>query len=332
MINAAVVGYGHWGPVLHKSFQAHPLIHVSWVCEKSHKRLVSALAIYPALKVTDDYMDVLNDKEVSLVVIATAVSTHYEIAVSALEARKHVFIEKPMTKNIEEAQSLITLSQKYGLKVFVDHIMVYSEGIAKVKGLIENGVLGDLYFLDFFRQNLGLYREDVNVLWDLASHDLAVLHYLTNETVDFVSCTGAARLDGINYDMAHLSIKYKNGLIANINVSWLYPLKVRRLIVAGSKQMLVYDDSQLGAAIALYGKGVQFINNEQKKGYEYRDSKSFMIELEGILPLTREIECIVDSILNNTAHIAGAHEGLEVVRLLEAAQFSLQNSGSPVFI
>lgn len=336
MVNVALIGYGHFGPLLYKSFNANKNAKVLWICDRREACLQSfRLAVKDGadIRLTNSYKDVLADKQVDLVVVATPVNTHEQIAMDALDAGKHVFIEKPMTMNVVQAKGILDYAKDKSLLVFVDHTVVYSEWSKKIRTLIGSGgaeskfELGHIYYMEFIRQNLGKYREDVNVIWDLACHDLALAFSFISERPVRVSAAGEACFNGKFHDVAYITLNYKSGLVVHISASWLHPVKVRRTTIAGNKKMLVYDEINNSGKIMLYDRGVY---SGRETGYGYRDGETEEIDCKGAWPLEIEVEHVIECIKNGKKPLEGAKSGLDVVRVLEGAQLSLEKGGVPI--
>jgi len=242
MVGVAVVGYGYWGPNLVRNLWDVPGARLVSVCDLRIERLKSVQARYPAVEITSRYEDVLKDPRIDVIAVATPVSSHYPLALRALETGKHVFIEKPMTSTTEEALRLLEVAERKGLVVGVDHTFIYTGAIRKMRELVERGDLGEIYYYDSTRVNLGLFQHDVNVIWDLAVHDLAIMDYVLPGTPVAVSATGIAHVPGEPENVAYLTVFFAEKQIAHINVNWIAPMKVRRTLLGGSRKMIVYDD------------------------------------------------------------------------------------------
>lgn len=333
MIKVAVAGYGYWGPNLVRNFTGNPDTEVSYICDLNEARLRQARGANPGIETTTDYRAALKDRDVSLVAIATPVSTHYKLAYDALKAGKHVLLEKPFTKTVAEAGRLLELADKNGLKLFVDHTFVYTGAVRKLKEMISAGQLGEIYYFDSVRVNLGLFQHDVNVIWDLAPHDFSIMDYLLEEKPAAVSAIGAACVKGKFEDTAYVSVKFNSGVIAHFNVNWLSPVKLRRVIIGGSKKMVVFDDLNPDEKIKIYDKGITFNKKSQDKVYEslvqYRIGDMHSPKIESSEALKVEIAHIVDCIKHpEKKPLTGGEAGLRVVRLLEACQHSLKKNGA----
>src|SRR5262245_10619500 len=256
MIRIAVLGYGYWGPNLVRNFQEVNDACVAVCCDMNPQRLERVQAKHPWVEVTTEYNKVLNDPAVDAVVIATPVATHYEFARKALEHGKHVLVEKPIAASVAEAESLIDIAAKRNLTLMVDHTFIYTGAVRKMKEIISRGELGELYYFDSVRINLGLFQKDVNVLWDLAPHDIAILDHLVDEQPVSVCANGACHIGNGVENVAYLTVYFQSGLIAHFHNNWLAPVKIRTVLVGGSKKMILYDDMEASEKVKVYDRGV----------------------------------------------------------------------------
>jgi predicted dehydrogenase len=332
MINVAVIGIGYWGPNLVRNFVANPKTHINTCCDLNQDRLNLIRRFYPSLKTKKDYREIITDSKIDLIAICTPVFSHYEIAKGALNEGKHVLIEKPMTSKSEEAEDLIDLAEKNGLKIFVDHTFVFTGAVRKMKELIENDDIGDLYYFDSVRVNLGLFQHDVNVLWDLAPHDISIMHFLLNQRPESIVANGAAHFNGLE-DVAYLTVYYPNNLIAHINVNWLSPVKIRQTLLAGTKKMIAWDDNQPSEKVLVYDKGIEVVQTVDQVYHmlvQYRTGDMYAPKIDSTEALTTEIDHIVDVIENNSKSDADGDAGWMVVKILEAADQSLKQRGKEI--
>ncbi len=332
MIGIAVVGYGYWGPNLVRNFWEVPDARLVSVCDLRTERLGGVRNRYPAVEITASYEDVLKDSRVDAVAIATPVSSHFDLALRALQAGKHVFIEKPMTSTTEQALRLLDEAGRRGLTVGVDHTFVYTSAVRKMRELVESSALGDIYYYDSVRVNLGLFQHDVNVLWDLAVHDLSIMDYVIPAQAVAVSATGVSHVDGEPENIAYLNVFFEQNLIAHIHVNWLAPVKIRRTLVGGSKKMIVYDDLEPSEKIKVYDKGITVNGNGNgEKRYQmlvgYRTGDMWAPQLEINEALGVELRQFVQCIAKGTVPVTDGQAGLRVVRILEAATQSLAQRG-----
>ena len=259
----ALIGYGYWGPNLLRNYMELPMVRVKWVCDVRPERLKLAQARYPSVQVTAEVDRVLADPEVEAVLIATPISSHYLFARAALEAGKHVFVEKPMTASVAQAHKLVELAEARGLTLMVGHTFVYSPPVRKVKEILESGELGDVYFVTTSRVNLGLHQKDVSVVWDLAPHDLSILYYWLGEVATKIAVNGRGCIDPAIPDVAFINLHFPSGVVAEVQASWLSPVKLRRTMVVGSRKMLVYDDTQSVEKVKVYDQGVELQESKE---------------------------------------------------------------------
>src|SRR5438128_1615395 len=261
MIKLGVIGYGYWGPNIVRNFASHPDCRVAAIYDKSPEAVARAFSRHPAVSAASDLDEITGSPEIDAVAIVTPVSTHYELAKKALENGKHVFVEKPFTATSAQAEELIELAERKHLVIMVDHTFLFTGAVRKIKELIDDGVLGELYYYDSTRVNLGLFQHDVNVIWDLAPHDLSVMDFLIQEKPEAVVATGEAHLNG-HVDVAFITIYFPRNTIAHVNVNWLSPVKIRTTLIGGEKKMLVWNDLEVDEKIKIYDKGVQMNNGQ----------------------------------------------------------------------
>lgn len=333
MIGIAVVGYGYWGPNLVRNFWDTPGARLVSVCDLRKERLAGVQGRYPAVEITDDFSAVLNDPRVDAVAIATPVSSHFELAMRALQAGKHVFVEKPIASTADEAQRLVDEADRRGLVLAVDHTFIHTGAIRKMREIVDDG-LGEVYYYDSVRVNLGLFQHDVSVIWDLAVHDLSIMDYVLPMKPVAVSATGVSHVKGEPENIAYLNLFFENNVIGHIHVNWLAPVKVRRTLVGGSSKMIVYDDLEPSEKIKVYDKGITLNGNSQKNGEKvyqmlvgYRTGDMWAPQLDMREALGVELREFVTCIEQRKSPIADGHAGLRVVRILEAATESLAQRG-----
>jgi predicted dehydrogenase len=335
MLNVAVVGVGYWGPNMIRNFHAHPKTNVKICCDLKEERLNFIKGSFPAVDITTNYKDILGDTTIDLVVVCTPVFTHYELAKEALNAGKHVLIEKPMTSTSAQGKEILDLAKKRGLRVFVDHTFLFTGAVRKMKEVIENGEIGDLYYFDSVRVNLGLFQHDVNVIWDLAPHDISIMQFLLNQKPECVMATGSDHLNNGLEDVAYLTVYYPNKLIAHIHANWLSPVKIRHTLLAGSKKMVVWDDTEPSEKVRIYDKGVEVVKTADQVYnmlIQYRTGDMYCPKLESIEALKAEVGHIVDCIENNSESIISGDAGLMVTKILEASDQSIKNRGKEIQI
>jgi predicted dehydrogenase len=333
MIRVGVIGYGYWGPNIVRNFHRVSGCKVEMVCDKSAEMLGRLAQAYPDIKSTTNCREIVSSPDIDAVAVVTPVWTHYELAKSALEHGKHVFVEKPFTSDTAQAEELIEIAEKKGLKIMVDHTFLFTGAVRKIRQLIDNGSLGNLYYYDSTRVNLGLFQHDVNVIWDLAPHDLSIMDYLLSERAEAVSATGQSHLNG-HEDIAFMTVYFPNNVIAHINVNWLSPVKVRTTLIGGEKKMLVWNDLEADEKIKIYDKGVDVRTREGVYDLlvSYRSGDMWAPQVEQVEALKLEVEHFRDCILNDSQPLNDGIAGLRVVRMLEAATNSIGKKGEVVYL
>lgn len=336
MIGVAVVGYGYWGPNLVRNFWETPGARLISVCDLRKDRLAAVQTRYPAVDITDDFEEVLRDSRVDAVAIATPAAAHFKLAMKALMAGKHVLVEKPMAATSDEARRMVEEAARRRLVLAVDHTFVHTGAVRKIRELVEDG-LGDVYYYDSVRVNLGLFQHDVSVIWDLAVHDLSIMDYVLPERPVAVSATGMSHVAGEPANIAYLNLFFESKLIAHIHVNWLAPVKVRRTLIGGSSKMILYDDLEPSEKIKVYDKGITLNGNPQKNGEKvyqilvgYRTGDMYAPHLDVAEALGIELRQFIDCIERNEKPVADGNAGLRVVRILEAATQSLAERGRVV--
>jgi len=333
MINIGLIGYGYWGPNLARNFNNNPDFNLKAICDFSDDRVKHAATFYQQATVTNNADDLFNGLDLDAIAISTPVSTHFDLAHKALSNGKHVWLEKPMTESVEQAEQLIELADKNNLKLLIDHTLVYTGSIIKVKELMDKGDLGDLMYYDSTRLNLGLFQQDVDVIWDLAPHDLSVMDYLMPYKKMAVSATGSSYYGKKIVPKAMLTIYMENEVIAHINCSWVSPVKVRQTMIGGTSKMVLFDDNEPSEKIKIYDKGVDLFDTKEalyKLKVQYRVGDMYAPRLDTKEALALETEHFADCILNNAEPITGGKTGLEVVKVLVASKESLKLRGAPV--
>lgn len=322
-VNVAVIGLGYWGPNLVRNFESLDNAKVVYACDLIDENFIKINRNYPSIKLVKEYREILEDDKVDLICIATPPATHYKIAKECLEAGKNVLIEKPMTTNVKDAIDLINIADEQDLKIFVDHTFVFSPPVIKIKEIIDS--IGKPLYFDSERINLGLLQKDINVIWDLAPHDFSILTYLFEFEPNSLIAIGSKLRHPYYEDIAHITIKYENGFIAHVHVSWISPIKIRKTIIAGDKKMILYDDTNFFEKVKVYDKGVYVdLSKESPFFPTYRSGDIYVPKIENKEPLRIEAEHVIDSILNNKKPIADGYAGLKVVKLLEACDKSLK--------
>jgi predicted dehydrogenase len=333
-MNIAIIGYGYWGPNLLRNFSVVNNCKVHTLCDLRVERLQSTLNAYPTLQLSDNIDEVVNNKDIDAIVIATPVFTHYTIAKKALLAGKHVLIEKPMTSSVKEAEELIDIALKQKLVLMVDHTFLYTGAVQKMKSLIDSGTIGKLKYLDSTRINLGLFQSDVNVLWDLAPHDISICDYLMSEKPVSVQATGISHTKNGIENIAYLTLNYQSDIIAHFNCSWTSPVKLRQMLVGGDEKMMVYNDMEPTEKIKIYDTGYNLSSEEEKNRIlvDYRIGDIFIPKLETKEALLGMANDFVNAIANGTKPVCDYNLGLSVVKVLEASQISIKNGGKEVKI
>ena len=333
MINVGVIGYGYWGPNLVRNFVETAGARVGFVSETRSERLAQVTLRYPSTKVSTDYRDLIADTDVDAVAIATPVFSHFDLAMSALRAGKHVLVEKPMTATSEQSQLLIDEAERRGLVLMVDHTFVYTNAVAKIRELVDAGDLGDIYYFDSVRINLGLFQHDVNVLWDLAVHDLSIMDFVLARSPVAVSATGLSHVPGTPENIAYMTMFFEGRLIAHVHVNWLAPVKVRRTLLGGSRRMIVFDDLEASEKIKVYDRGIS-VNPSPENVYQmmvgYRAGDMWAPQLGIAEALHTEAKHFIECIDKRATPRSDGHAGLRVVRLLEAATQSMARQGRPI--
>ena len=336
MIKIAIVGAGYWGPNLLRNFSATPGVVVAAVCDLDQERLKKICAGYPTVEQITDLGRLLAREDIDAVAIATPVSTHYPIASQALKAGKHVWVEKPMADTVSAARELVELAAASNLVLMVDHTFVYTSAVRKIKDLLHEGTLGRILYYDSVRVNLGLFQHDVNVLWDLAVHDLAILDYLLGAAPVGVSVHAMSHLAGQHEDIAYLTCQYPEGIMAHLHLNWLSPLKIRRTIIGGDLKMLVYDDLEPSEKVKIYDRGahlrVASAEEIRKVNVDYRMGDMWAPHLPQSEALGVAARHFVECIQSGARPLSDGEAGLRVVRVLETADRSLRQNGAMVAI
>ena len=331
MIRVGVIGYGYWGPNIVRNLHGLDKTRVEMVCDASPRALERVRKAYPGIKTVSDSRDLIASPDVDAVAVITPVWTHYELAKAALENGKHVFIEKPFTSNSEQAERLIDLAARKNLKIMVDHTFLFTGAVRKIRELNDSGALGDLYYYDSLRVNLGLFQHDVSVLWDLAPHDLSIMDHLIKAEPEAVVATGERHLNGVE-DVAFMTIYFPRNVIAHINVNWLSPVKIRTTLIGGQKKMLVWNDLVADEKVRVYDKGVQVTSGENIRDVlvSYRTGDMWAPQVPQLEALHVELGYFADCITQNETPFNDGHAGLRVVKMLEAAEASIQKRGELV--
>jgi len=332
-IRFGVVGYGYWGPNVVRNLHTAAGAELSAVCDKSSTARRKVHKNYPHVYVAADPNEVLTSPEIDAVAIVTPVWTHFELAKAALENGKHVFVEKPFTSNVAQAEALIELADKKNLKIMVDHTFLFTGAVKKIKQLLKEGLLGKLYYYDSTRVNLGLFQHDINVVWDLAPHDLAIMDHVIECSPEALVATGQKHLNGFE-DIAFITLYFPDQVIAHVNVNWLSPVKIRTTLIGGEKKMLVWNDLEADEKVKIYDKGVDINNREGV--YEllvnYRSGDMWAPQLEQVEALRMELAYFISCIQSGDNPLNDGAAGLRVVKMLEAVNKSLRKRGALVYL
>src|SRR5438128_4201804 len=334
MIGVGVIGYGYWGPNLVRNFSEVQGARVVAVSDMRSDRLAQVKQRYPTIRTTTDHRELLTDSAIDAIVVATPVSAHFDLAMQALHAGKHVFVEKPMTSSVEQGQRLLDYASHCQGIIMVDHTFVFTGAVRKIKELVDTEQLGRLYYYDSVRVNLGIFQHDVNVLWDLAAHDLSIMDYvLSGIQPSVVAAAGIAHIPGQPKDVAYLTCMFNGNLIAHFHVNWLSPVKVRRTLIGGERRMILYDDVEPSEKVKVYNKGIALTNGPESK-YQllvsYRTGDMWAPQLDTTEALRLEALHFVECLEQSKPPLTDGHAGLRIVRILEGASQSLAQGGRPV--
>jgi predicted dehydrogenase len=331
-MKVGVIGLGYWGPNLVRNFLAQPDVEKVVACDQRTERLHFIKTKFPSCYLTNKTDELINE-DVDIVVIATPVNTHYELAKLSLEAGKHIWVEKPFTANTAEAEDLIEYADKRNLKIFVDHTFIYTGAVKKMKELVDKGELGKILYFDSERINLGLFQRDINVVWDLAPHDISIMNYvLEDHKIEAICSNGIANYNG-KENIAHLSIYFEDNCFAHFHVNWTSPVKIRRMIVGGDKKMLVFDDMENFEKIKVYESGAEFKTQESihEALVQYRIGDMFSPKVNQTEALAMGTREFLDAIKENRKPKTDGVDGLNVVKILEASTESLKNRGKMIY-
>jgi len=332
MLNIAVVGFGYWGPNIVRNFYSAEKANVVFVCDRESKALKRVERSYPGIKTTTDYDDIVSSSEVDAIAIVTPVRTHYELARKALNNGKHVFVEKPFTSTVAQAEELLELADRKNLIIMVDHTFLFTGAVKKIKEFVDDNILGELYYYDSMRVNLGLFQHDVNVIWDLAPHDLSIMDYIVGEKAEAITATGKKHFCNGHEDIAFITVYFSNNLIGHFNVNWISPVKIRTTLIGGEKRMLLWNDLEADEKVKIYDKGVNIENREGVYDLliKYRSGDMWAPRVEQSEALKAEIEYFIDCVLNDQVPFNDGRAGLRVVKILEASNESLKNNGKMI--
>jgi len=328
-----VIGCGYWGPNLLRNLSQLPVSRVKYCCDLDDARLSHMKTLYPQVSVTKRFEDLIEDEEVKAIAIATPVSTHYPIAKACLQGGKHVLIEKPLAASIAEAEDLNRIAKAGNVVLFAGHTFIYNAAVQKMKDLVESGELGETFYVSSIRVNLGLFQEDINVIWDLAPHDISILNYIFGRDPVTVSTFARSYIRPGIEDVAFITLQYPKGVVAHIHVSWLDPCKIRRTTLVGSKKMLVYDDTSTLEKIRVYDKGVTIQPHYDTFGefqLAYRFGDIIVPKINDVEPL--KVECLhfMECVRNGGVPKSDGTSGLSVVKVVERACESAKLGGAPL--
>lgn len=334
MINIGLIGYGYWGPNLARNFNSNPNLNFTSICDFSADRLETAKRLYPNVRLFDNIEEFFNN-DLDAVAIATPVSTHFPLAKKAIESGKHVWIEKPFTDNVQDAETLLEIAAQKNKVIFVDHTFIYTGAVRKIKSLIDNNELGDLMYYDSTRINLGLFQQDVDVIWDLAAHDISIMDYFMPFKTVAVSATGADYYGNNIIPKAILTAYMENNRVGHINVSWLSPVKIRQTLIGGTSKMVLYDDTQPSEKVKIYDKGVELSPTKEELYHikvQYRVGDMYAPKIDDKEALSLGADHFADCINNNKKPLTDGEFALSVVKVLVASRESLKLKGAPIEI
>ncbi|MCC6544629.1 MAG: Gfo/Idh/MocA family oxidoreductase [Nitrospirae bacterium] len=331
MLKVGVIGYGYWGPNIVRNFNRLKSAKVVEVADTNNKALNRVSEIYPAINVTTSADEIITSADTDVIAIVTPVSTHFELAKKALQNGKHIFVEKPFTTTSAQAEELIELADKKNLLIMVDHTFLFTGAVKKIKQLIDDNSLGRLYYYDSMRINLGLFQHDVNVIWDLAVHDLSIMDYLMKEKPVAIGATGKGHVND-REDIAYITVQFSNNVISHFNVNWLSPVKIRMTLIGGEKKMLVWNDLSADEKIRIYDKGIEVSNREgiYDMLVSYRTGDMWAPKVEQLEALQLETEYFVNCVKSGDRPFNDGQAGLRIVKMLEACDRSLKKNGELV--
>ncbi|HEV2729421.1 MAG TPA: Gfo/Idh/MocA family oxidoreductase [Terriglobales bacterium] len=333
MLKFGVIGYGYWGPNIVRNLRNLEGCQVVGICDKSPAARNRIQSAHPGVPLYTDARELVSSPEVDAVAVITPVWTHYELAMVALQNGKHIFVEKPFTSNRAQAEELIDLADRKNLKIMVDHTFLFTGAVRKICQLLDDGTLGKLYYYDSTRVNLGLFQHDVNVIWDLAPHDLSIMDYIIKEEPEAIVAAGQSHLNGLE-DIAFITAYFPNNVIAHVNVNWLSPVKVRTTLIGGEKKMLVWNDLEADEKLKIYDKGVNITSQQGLYNLlvNYRSGDMWAPRIEQCEALQVELQYFVNCIVNDEKPFNDGIAGLRVVKMLEATSESVSKRGALVYL
>lgn len=334
MTKTAIIGYGYWGKNLVRNFNSLPECELKVVVEANEERRELCQGLYPNVKTTAEVADIMTDPEIEAIVIATPVDSHYPLAKKALENGKHVLVEKPLTSSAEEAKDLVELAKEKNRVLMVDHTFLYTGAVRYLKETTDAGTLGDIYYIDSTRINLGLFQHDVNVLWDLAPHDISICNFLINKKPVSVQATGISHTFNDIENIAYLTLKYEDNTMAHFNCSWISPVKIRMMLIGGDKKMAVFNDMEPTEKVKIYDTGFQVKGDEEMNRViaDYRVGDIHVPKIENTEALSLMAKDFLSSIEKGTEPISNAELGYTVVAILDAAQRSIKEKGKEIML
>lgn len=332
-VGISIIGVGYWGPNFIRNLSTIPLASIRYICDLDKKQLKKINQLYPSIKTTTKFQDVLKDKKTEAVIIATPVRTHFMLAKQALEAGKHVLVEKPLTANIKDAQELVALSKEKKRILMVDHTFVYHPAVQKMKQLVIKKELGELFYFDSVRTNLGLFQNDTNVLWDLATHDLSIMDYLLGQDPKEIIAIGASHIRKDIENVVYVTVRYPGNLLGHIHVNWLAPVKLRMTLLSGYHKMIAYNDMEPIEKIKIYDRSIRYKQNLENiswSKYRYRVGNIESPHIDDEEALRILCKHFINCILGKEKPLTSGEQGLRIVTMLEAAQESLRQHSQPI--
>jgi predicted dehydrogenase len=332
-IGIGIIGYGYWGPNLVRNFAGNESSRLVEVSDLDVTKLSACKRRHPEISTTSDFRDLLRNPQVDAVAIATPVHTHFELALAALHAGKHVLVEKPLAPTSEQVRQLVDEADRRGLTLMVDHTFLYTPAVRKIRELMLQDQLGEVYYYDSTRSSLGLFQSDVNVIWDLAVHDISIIQYLLDEDPVAISATGSCHVAGSPENMAHITLFFESKCVAHVSVNWLSPIKVRQTFVGGSKKMVVYNDLEPTEKVKVYDKGIT-LNAPSEDAHQfrigYRAGDMWAPHISTKEALETEVEHFIECVSTGASPVSNGLSGLWVIEVLEAASRSIADQGKPV--
>ena len=331
-VKLGVIGAGYWGPNIIRNFYQIPTSEMAICCDLDEKRLTHMKNLYPNIATTTNYSDLTDDPTIDAIAVCTHVSAHHPLAKKALEAGKHVLIEKPFTAKVDEAEELVEIAKKNGCIIMVDHTFEYTAGVNKMKEIIESGLLGDVMYVNCSRLNLGIFQRDINVVWDLAPHDFSIMSHVVPKDPVAISALSTEHFGRGTEDVAFIAAHFDNGFIAHFHCNWLSPVKIRRTLISGNRKMLVWDDLAPDEKIKIYDRGVEIRNQTgvHELLVSYRSGDMYAPKISSVEALQSEARYFLECIEKNQVPFNDGEAGLKVVRMLEAADRSMKLGGEKI--